>query len=56
MSENENAVYQEHDKLFKAFFQVKETFIDYLVNFFPPELTAYFDFNDFYLDNTTYIK
>jgi len=56
MSENENAVYQEHDKLFKAFFQVKETFIDYLVNFFPTELMAYFDFNDFYLDNTTYIK
>jgi len=55
MTENENTVYQEHDKFFKAFFQVKETFIDYLINFFPLNLRKYFNLDDFVLDSTTYI-
>ena len=56
MEEKITNIHQEHDKLFKVFFKLKETLIEYLENFFPPELLAFIAIEELELDDTSYIS
>jgi len=56
MSKDEDYIHQEHDKLFKAFFRIKETVIDYINNFLPPELRDYINLEDLKQDETAYLS
>ncbi len=53
--QNEN-LHHSHDKLFKTAFQIKQTVIDFLLNFFPKDLAALLDFDALELDRTNYIS
>ncbi len=56
VSKNTNSEFRnEHDALFKTFFSVKETMLDYLNNFFPAELLVHIDLNSLSLDPTNYM-
>lgn len=44
----------EHDALFKSFFGVKQTMLDYLNYFLPPELLEHINLEDLSLDETSY--
>ena len=44
----------EHDTLFKSFFGVKQTMLDYLNYFLPPELLERINLEDLSLDETSY--
>ena len=44
----------EHDTLFKSFFGVKQTMLDYLNYFLPPELLEHINLEDLSLDETSY--
>ena len=52
----EDSIHHPHDKLFKATFKVTQTVIDFLLYFFPPELTAQINLEDLTLDNTDYVS
>lgn len=48
MSEQtDNEFKNEHDVLFKVFFSVKQTMLDYLNNFLPPELLKHINLEEF---------
>ena len=48
MSEQtDNEFKNEHDVLFKVFFSAKQTMLDYLNNFLPPELLKHINLEDF---------
>ena len=44
----------EHDVLVKVFFSVKQTMLDYLNNFLPPELLKHINLEELCLDETSY--
>lgn len=56
MKKQNEKLHHSHDKLFKTAFQIKQTVIDFLLNFFPKELTALLDLDALELDNTNYIS
>ena len=47
---------KEHDALFKAFFGIKQTMLDYLHFFLPLELLVNINLDDLQLDNTSYLN
>ena len=50
----DNEFKNEHDALFKAFFGIKQTMLDYLHFFLPPELLVHINLADLQLDETSY--
>lgn len=55
MSEQtDNEFKNEHDVLFTVFFSVKQTMLDYLNNFLPPELLKHINLEELCLDETSY--
>lgn len=56
MSKHSKAeIRNEHDALFKAFFGAKQTMLDYLNNFFPPELLVHINLESLSLNHTDYM-
>jgi predicted transposase/invertase (TIGR01784 family) len=53
---NDDKVHHSHDKLFKAAFQLKQTVIEFLLNFFPKDLVALINLDELVLDKTNYIS
>ena len=56
MENQEEELHHSHDKLFKMAFQQKQTVVDFLTHFFPPELTAHINLDKLRLDPTNYIS
>ena len=52
--QTDNEFKNEHDALFKAFFGIKQTMLDYLHFFLPPELLVHINLADLQLDETSY--
>ena len=55
MEDKNLKIHQEHDKLFKIFFKLKETLVDYVENFLPAEISNLIDLSSSELDDTSYI-
>jgi predicted transposase/invertase (TIGR01784 family) len=56
MEIDDDKLHHSHDKLFKAAFQIRQTVIEFLLNFFPKDLVSLINLDELVLDTTNYIS